>query len=208
MCGLRRAQHAALITTLCSSATLAFAQGAPEPAPREANGFYVRMSAGFGVNHLSIDRGSETTQARVPGLALDFSLGALLSRHFAVGGMMFLDTGSLDLDDADPFFESGDGASVSTFGATAAVFPFTGLGLHVGTAFGYTLLNVSLDESARQSVAADGVGGAVWLGYDARFLREWSLGSVVRASAGRTSDGDDFVVSSRAIAVLLTAVYR
>ncbi len=195
-----------MLTTLCLSTNIALADGPREaPAP---NRFFVRMSAGFGVTDLNIDRDGETTHARVPGLALDFSLGAALGRHVAVGGIMFLDTGSLDLEGADPFFESGDGASVSTFGATAALFPFTELGLHVGTAFGYTLLNVSLDESARESVSADGIGGAVWLGYDARLLREWSIGSVVRASAGRTSDGDDFVVTSRGIAVLFSAVYQ
>jgi hypothetical protein len=196
---------------LLSSTPGAFAQSEPEAAALpNRNGLFVRMSTGFGVSELNIDRGAVTTEARIPGLALDFSLGILAWRRLAVGGVMLLDAGSLDLEDADPFFENGDGASVSTFGVTAAVYPFEGAGLHLGTAFGYSLLNVSLDESERQrkSVRADGVGGALWLGYDARFLKEWSIGSVLRASAGRTSDGDDFVVTTRAVAVLLTAVYQ
>ncbi|HEY6557910.1 MAG TPA: hypothetical protein VI072_11585 [Polyangiaceae bacterium] len=197
-----------MLAILLSSTPAAFAQSEPETALPNRNGFFVRMSTGFGVSELNIDRGAVTTEARIPGLALDFSLGILAWRRLAVGGVMLLDAGSLSLEDADPFFEDGDGASISTFGVTAAVYPFEGAGLHLGTAFGYSLLNVSLDESERESVRADGVGGALWLGYDARFLKEWSIGSVLRASAGRTSDGDDFVVTTRAIAVLLTAVYQ
>ena len=174
---------------------------------RDRNGFFVRMSAGFGVTHLDIERGLTSTSARVPGLALDFSLGIKAWRRLAIGGIMLLDTGALDLNDRDPFFDSGAGASVSTFGATAAVFPIPDAGLQLGGGFGYALLNVALDESARESAAASGVGGAFWLGYDARFLDEWSVGSVLRVSAGRMSDGDDFVVTTRAVAVLLTALY-
>jgi hypothetical protein len=179
------------------------AAAAPEP-----NRFFVRMSAGFGVSELNIDRESETTEARVPGLALDFSIGVLAWRRLALGGIMQIDTGSIDLRDSDPFFESGAGASVSTFGASAAVFPFAETGLNVGTAFGYSLLRVSLDDGGTESVGADGVGGALWVGYDAKILDEWSIGSVLRASAGRLSDGDDFVITRSGLAVLFTAVYE
>lgn len=185
------------------------------PAPSGENrsyhyhdGFYLRVGLNYGPGWGGLSLGEDDqTQVDYFGGLLDFNLliGGTPSPGFAVGGGLVLGSFLQPNMDSD-----GDEVATSNVGYLL-VGPFVdghfapNGGWHAGALAGLAGLGES--PHAERSL---GLGGSVWLGYDAWVGSDWALGGNLRFAAAATSGSEplDFSASALAISLGFSALYH
>ncbi|HMJ11336.1 MAG TPA: hypothetical protein VK524_08000, partial [Polyangiaceae bacterium] len=102
-------------------------------------------------------------------------------------------------------------------------FPDPTGGFHVGGAIGVASLNGTFEDEDFEDEEPDpdrigeedggtgGIGGSVWVGYDAWIAPDWSLGGMLRFSGAVTSSNADELeqrANTKSFAILFTALYH
>jgi hypothetical protein len=148
-------------------------------------------------------------------------IGGSPARGLAIGGGLWGQGASepeTDPENADSY-ESLDFGMVGVF---IDGFPDPTGGFHVGGAVGIAGFNGEFeDEPAEDEERPErigdkdggtaGIGGSVWVGYDAWIAPEWSLGGMLRFTGAVTSSNADDLeqrANTRAFAILFTALYH
>jgi hypothetical protein len=187
----------------------------PPPAPLQPrtrhfhDGFYLRLSGGFGALGVSSDAGTygETTVAG-EGFALDLLLGGTPSPGLVIGGGLLLQ------DAFQPRYkgaatDENDALLFTLFGPMIDVFPSPSSGFHFGALLGLASLGVTDDKDNNSG----GLGLSLWTGYMWWASSEWSIGGLVRFSGARTarslSEPDvDIDDTTRSLAIMFSAAYH
>lgn len=189
----------------------------PPPPPVERtyhthDGFYLRLSLGgaWGSTSQSFASGSGDTLSGAGG-ALDVMVGGTPARGLVLGGAL------LGNSLLDPSYDVNGMSTASNanlgFGMLAAfidAFPNPHNGFHLGGGFGPALVRLGA-RSSSNSTSTEGVGGTLWLGYDAWIAPQWSLGGMLRFAEARTSGGTGALGQTdvtRSIVILFTALYH
>jgi hypothetical protein len=198
-----------------------------EPRNRHYHdGFYLRISAGFGGawtsskvtsgDFSSTDR--PKSEVSGSGASFDFMMGGTPAPGLVVGGgILFQETFSPSVPQPEgtsvPGFDPGTLSSLPflMIGPMVDAFPNPSYGFHFGGLLG--LAQMGLKDN--QGNSSGGVGIAAWLGYMWWTSSQWSIGGLVRGSAawtGRTvgPEGNQFDVAdnSRTVNVMFSAAYH
>lgn len=186
----------------------------PESAPSDRlhDGFYWRMSAGFGSVATRFDD-KDPSGKKIEGSGetggFELMAGGSPVPGLAVGGALLGEGGT-------PSLKRGTGRarerSVTTgmIGPFIDGFPLPRKGFHLGAMVGLgTVLVDDQSDTLRNTI---GGGGAVWIGYDFWIAKQWSLGPLLRFSGTLTQagnqDGRDLTTSTGSVDLLFTALYH
>lgn len=143
-------------------------------------GFYLRTSVGFGFYKSSFTdnkRGDLEYSDDGGSLSLDLLIGGSPAPGVALGGGLLL----------DPQFGKEGGVS-ALIGPFIDGFPDVNKGWHLGGAIGLGVQSFQ-NPGANERQRANGIGGALWVGYDFWVAGEWAIGPQVRVLGMRTNDG-------------------
>ncbi len=190
----------------------------PAPPPPVArtdklhDGFYLRMNLGFGSQSTTIGNGSPypNLKATRPTLAIDFLAGGAPSPGIIIGGALLLDSLSSTTFKADDGYSAKASVSLLTLGPFIDGYPNPRGGFHLGGTVGLSSARLANDPNIPTNKAL-GFGLAAWLGYDWWVADQWSVGGLLRFSGAHTSrniDSTDISVDTRAITLMLSAVYQ
>lgn len=143
------------------------------------DGFYLRLSVGFGGLGVSSNGGGVNSTASGWGGAIDFLVGGTPAPGLVVGGGVLLQEAF-----SPSYSERGPSGPVGfgMLGPMIDAFPNPAGGFHVGGLVG--LSRVGLDDA--HGNASGGLGLSVWAGYMWWASSDWSLGGLVRLSAARS----------------------
>ncbi len=141
------------------------------------DGFYLRETASLGYATI-VSTGSVSPSRSGGTFSVSGAIGGTLAPGFVVGGILGVSlAGAFQSPHLGPFIDW---------------YPTAAGGWHTGLAVEARLLTTSL---AGQSLIGVGPSATLFAGYDWWFLRQWSLGLLVSASAGPTEtmhhDGGD-----------------
>jgi len=178
-------------------------------------GFYLRMSVGFGDYRASFSDGNHSNQdfsEHGANMALDLLIGGSPSPGVSIGGALLL----------DPLFGANydrDGQGLGSHGGYSTLigpfidgFPDPVKGWHLGGMLGLAALSFeNVNETGGKTATAGGLGGAAWFGYDFWVGSEWSIGPQLRLMGMRTSndqDGHDISAWSRSFTIGISGVYN
>ena len=175
----------------------------PPPRGRVHDGFYLRMSLGFGGQQTSVepDEASDDApsfDADGRGFGLDFMIGGSPIDGLAIGGALLL-SGSSDgvVEIAGASDVELDGYSFTHLGVFVDAFPNPQGGFHFGGSIGIDAVTFDEDsDTDEDDLTFSGAGLHVFGGYDAWISKEWSLGGLVRLMGSITHNDD--VVSREA----------
>ena len=200
-----------------STPMIQLAAQAPPPAPVVArtdkthDGFYARLNLGFGSQSTKIDDGTPLDNFSGSGgtLDVDVLVGGAPSPGIILGGALLLESLPSTTFRADPY-SLKTSLTLATLGPFIDGYPNPRGGFHLGGTLGLTSARLSSDPNLPYNKAF-GFGLAAWLGYDWWVADQWSLGGLLQFSGARTThheNSTDMAVDTRAIALLLTAVYQ
>ncbi len=168
---------------------------------RMHDGFYARFNLGFNLGSAfvqtdSLERPNYTVGGG--GLAVDILIGGTPSPGLVLGGGLLLQNSVTEDVEIDGGGSSPSGSStLALIGPFVDGFPVANKGLHFGGLLGLASARTTRQDGTDEFDGA-GVGLAVWLGHDFWVADEWSLGALLRFSAGLTGqtdgEGDDEVV--------------
>ncbi|HEX7672351.1 MAG TPA: hypothetical protein VF395_22305 [Polyangiaceae bacterium] len=180
-----------------------------EPRSRHYHdGFYLRLSVGFGGLGVSSNGGGTSSTTSGWGGAIDVLAGGTPAPGLVVGGGVLLQEAF-----SPSFSERGHSGPVGLgmLGPMIDAFPNPAGGFHVGGLVG--LSRVGLDDA--HGNASGGLGLSVWAGYMWWASSQWSLGGLVRLSAarsGRTLGADpaqyDVADTTRAATFMVSTAFH
>jgi hypothetical protein len=194
----------------------------PRRGYRVHDGFYLRMSIGGGylVSKVTYDDSSIPDRTLSGGGgALELMIGGSPARGLAIGGGLWGQNASEPKTDPDSA-ESYENLDFSMLGVFVDGFPDPTGGFHVGGAVGIAGLNGAFEDDdfdpdpdriGEEDGGTGGIGGSVWVGYDAWIAPEWSLGGMLRLSGAVTSSNAEDLeqrANTRSFAILFTALYH
>jgi hypothetical protein len=179
---------------------------AEAPGAHEHDGFYLRVTQGFGFTSLSGTGTSGSTNVSGGGAALSLLIGGTPARGVVIGGGLHgaTATGSLD---GGPLANSSVDGSTFTLGPFVDYFFDPKDGWHVGLLAGLGSAGISAGPVSESSVAFE---GTLFGGYDAWIGPQWSLGVLGAASAGtpgalKDGNGNDTGYRATPLAVSIEA---
>ena len=185
------------------------------------DGFYLRLSAGFGYLHVStsVKDNDSTSSLSGSGGAFDVLVGGTPAPGLVIGGGLLLQeafdpgttvrvrSGSLN----GLASGSNGGVNFAMIGPMIDAFPVPTGGFHFGGLLG--LAEVGLRDN--QDNVSGGLGLSLWAGYMWWVSSQWSLGLEARYSAawtsrkiGATSNQFDATDTSQGIAIMFSAAYH
>jgi hypothetical protein len=174
------------------------------------DGFYLRANIGLGAYGVRYD---DDVNAGGASLAFDLMIGGSPSPGFVLGGALFSDFNrNLSVRQGDR--DIGE-ATVGTglIGPFVDGFPNSKGGWHLGGMIGLATVRTE-DLPGSDEVRTDqGVGGAVFGGYDAWVADEFAVGGLLRFSAAVARSEDDQTgrkldSTSTALTLMFTALYH
>lgn len=170
-------------------ATIHVAQPPPPPLePRTRlyhDGFYLRLSTGFGYQGASSSVGDSHVSTHGAGFALDIMMGGTPATGVVVGGGLLFQTavspGQTIEGPIAPGLDAypGGGVGLGLFGPFIDVFPNPTGGFHLGAEVGFAGLGLKGNDDKLSA----GGGGSIWVGYMGWMSSQWSLGGLVRGTA-------------------------
>ena len=174
------------------------------------NGFYARVSAGFGSLSATFDDDVPSTQALKGsggGLSMDLMIGGSPSPGVAIGGALLAE-GSAAVEFERAGFKEDRSLTVAIVGPFIDGFPAPHRGWHLGGLLGFA--HVAIEDSRNDGVSkTNGFGGAFWLGHDFWVADEWSVGPLLRFSGALTQGRErDVRASTFAVTLLFTGLYH
>jgi hypothetical protein len=175
------------------------------------DGFYVRVSLGFGTQWTTIDdrRARPNYSAKNSALIADLLVGGAPSPGVVFGGALLLDnlpSTEFKLDGNT----AKTGLSLITVGPFIDGYPNPRGGFHSGGMLGASAAHLT-GNTYFPAENTLGVGLATWLGYDCWVADQWSVGGLLRFAGARVighKNSSDVEVYTRSIALLLTAAYQ
>jgi len=190
---------------------------APAPAPVVArtdkmhDGFYVRMSFGFGSQSTTIDDGAPAPNFTATDATLVFNglVGGAPAPGVILGGSLALDSLPSTTFEADAY-RAKTGASLLSIGPFIDGYPNPRGGFHLGGTIGPSFARLT-SNTGFAGTKAKGISLAAWLGYDWWVADQWSLGGLLRLSGANnwsSNTSPDLAINMRSIALLFTAVYQ
>ena len=190
---------------------------APPPAPLVArtdkvhDGFYVRMSFGFGSQSTTIDDGAPAPNFTATDATLVFNglVGGAPAPGVILGGSLALDSLPSTTFEADAD-RAKTGATLFSIGPFIDGYPNPRGGFHVGGTIGPSFARLS-SNTGFAGTKSSGISLAAWSGYDWWVADQWSVGGLLRLSGANnwsSSTSPDFAINMRSIALLFTAVYQ
>ncbi len=200
-----------------SPPSLRLAEQAPAPAPvvprteKMHDGFYVRVSLGFGTQWTTIDDSTprRNFSAKETSMVADLLVGGAPSPGIILGGALLLDSLPSTRFEADGT-AAKTGLSLATVGPFIDGYPNSRGGFHSGGMLGASAAHLT-GNNYFAAENAYGFGLATWLGYDCWVADQWSVGGLLRFAGAHVfnrNDSSDVGVYARSIALLLTAVYQ
>jgi hypothetical protein len=170
-------------------ATIHVAQPPPPPLePRTRlyhDGFYLRLSTGFGYQGASSSVGDSHVSTHGAGFALDIMMGGTPATGVVVGGGLLFQTavspGQTIEGPPFPGLEAypGGGVGLGLLGPFIDVFPNPTGGFHLGAELGLAGLGLKGNDDKLSA----GGGGSIWVGYMDWMSSQWSLGGLIRGTA-------------------------
>ena len=188
-------------------------QEGPQRSFHTLDGFYVRGSLGFSALSASFDDASSPAQnldASGTGFGIDLLVGGSPTPGLAIGGGLISNL----LFSAD--FERGNRPEPDrdmrwlSVGVFVDGFPDPHGGWHLGGFLGLASLGLSQGQTPLVQ-NTDGIGGAVWFGYDEWVAPDWSMGGLLRAAFANTSgeqDGLSVGASSASLTLMFSTLYH
>jgi hypothetical protein len=187
------------------------------------DGFYLRLSAGFGGqwSASSTDKSNATATVAGSGGAFDILMGGTPAPGLVVGGGLILQEAmspSVEVKTgtggtASPGLDGGTSAALGfgMLGPMIDAFPNPNGGFHFGGLLGVASIGLK-GQNGNQST---GGGLSAWGGYMWWVSSQWSLGGLLRFSAARTSRklGDqpneiDVTDATQALTFMLSTAYH
>ena len=194
--------RAALVSPLVCALSLAIvsAAGSALAAPRQHDGFYLRLGAGGGYARGTLATAADS-DSNAANVATELAVGWTLRPGLVLG------LGTFPMVAPKPDYDAVDagGQHVSGTGPFAAYYfdPAGGLHAQAGLLFaaGY------LDGGDRDGQVGFGYGAMGGIGYDRFIADEWSLGGLVRLTAYRLNGVEDNI-RLFSTSLLLTATFQ
>lgn len=187
----------------------------PKPGARLHDGFYLRMSLGFGAG--SSTQNYSTTEVKYSGAAMMFDLmiGGSPLPGFVLGGALVghrILNPNIKINGGD-FGTAGDNESLdlSTLGLFTAIYPDPKSGFNIHALVGYSTISFQTENtrSTQNPVGLSVMGG---VGYDFWVGDQWSLGPDLRFAYANTSydegNGIENKVSMFVPTLSFTATYH
>jgi hypothetical protein len=173
--------------------------GASRSQPHRHDGFYLRLSTGFGPYNESISRPGQDPHTSITGIATtgDFAIGGSPRPGLVLGGAIW-STSVLAADartDAGEVVPSSAGqrSSYSVFGPWLDYYFNPRGGLHMPASLGFDVVRGLDTQGARFSRdnTAVGAGLLIGLGYEWWVSDEWSVGILGRLAGVVATSADD-----------------
>jgi len=167
--------------------------------PHRHDGFYLRLSTGFGPYNESISQKGQNPHTTVTGIATvgDFAIGGSLRPGFVLGGAIW-STSVLAADARTDAGEvvppsAGQRSSYSVIGPWMDYYFNPRGGLHMPVSCGFAVVRGLDAEGVRfnQDNTAFGAGFLVGLGYEWWVSDEWSVGVLGRLAGIVATNKDD-----------------
>lgn len=192
------------------------AMQAPAPPPvvkrtdKTHDGFYVRISFGFGSQSTTLDDGTPYPNYDSTAGALVFNglVGGAPAPGVIIGGSLALDSLPSTTFSTDGY-EAKTGLNLVSVGPFIDGYPDSRGGFHLGGTVGPSIAKLTTNPGFGTKSA--GVGLAAWLGYDWWVADQWSVGGLLRFSGANTWSSGSAPkpgIDVRSISLLLTAVYQ
>lgn len=179
------------------------------------DGFYLRMTVGFGDYRASYTDNVRTNQnygGHGQSMALDLLIGGSPSPGVSIGGGLMVDP-LFGVDyDRNGFGMGSHGGTSALIGPFIDGFPDASRGWHLGALVGVggqTFQNVNASGSKYST--ARGFGGAAWFGYDFWVAGEWAVGPELRLMGQRSGDsksGEDISAWSRSFTIGVSGLFN
>jgi len=194
---------------------------APRSLPHRHDGFYLRLSTGFGPYNEAISRSGEQAHTTVSGVATtgDFAIGGSVRPGLVFGGAGW--TSSVLVADARTDAgqiappSAGQRSSYSVVGPWMDCYFNPNGGLHMPASLGFAVVRGLDAEGARWNGdnTAFGAGFLIGLGYEWWVADEWSIGILGRltgiVATSKDDNGQRWVHAiGSAPSVLFTATYN
>ncbi|HEY4157227.1 MAG TPA: hypothetical protein VGM29_03985 [Polyangiaceae bacterium] len=179
------------------------------------DGFYLRMSVGFGdfrSSYTDNNRQNANYSGRGNSMSLDLLVGGSPSPGISIGGGLLV----------DPLFGvdyQRNGLGVGSHGGTSVLvgpffdgFPDASRGWHLGGLIGVGAQSYqNVNTTGSKSSTARGLGGAAWFGYDFWVAGEWAVGPELRLMGQRSNDtrsGEDVSAWARSFTLGVSGVFN
>lgn len=187
-----------------------------EPAPSVPrtyhmhDGFYARMSVGFGWLGATFDDG-DVSGVDLKGSGVSLSFDAMIGHAVTPGvivGVDFIGEASASVQFERGALDQDRSVSLFIVGPFLDAYFQPNAGWHLGGTVGFAHANT--EDNLDGSVPTNGVGGAFWVGHDFWTAENWSFGPLLRLS-GSYGEGSRFEAvnaSSFAVTALVTGVYN
>jgi hypothetical protein len=173
-------------------ATIHVAQPPPPPLePRTRlyhDGFYLRLSTGFGYQGVSSSAGDSNVSTNGAGFALDIMIGGTPANGVVIGGGILGQTAVSPGQSSEGPAASGlashpgGGVGLVVIGPFVDVFPNPTGGFHLGAELGIAGIGLK----GNNDTLSGGFGGSMWVGYMGWMSSQWSLGGLVRGTGAGT----------------------
>jgi hypothetical protein len=178
------------------------------PPPGEHEGFYLRMALGTGTATVKLkDAPAGLDYAIEQAGGLDVMVGGTPRRGIAVGGGLW----ARGFSTREWRGENRAEGSAILFGVGPFIdyFPDPDGGFHVGGTVGIGGLQIDAEPfSSDEDRMANGTAAGVWVGYDFRVYRQWSLGVDARYLGVRAKHPeDDWKGTGDCFGLSLTGLY-
>jgi hypothetical protein len=175
------------------------------------DGFYMRLSLGFGSQSTKIDNGTLLPNFTADGgtLNVDLLAGGAPSPGVVLGGALLFE-GLASTTFSPDVYAVKSSVALWTIGPFIDGYPDPRGGFHLGGTIGLSSARLTQNPSFSTNKTG-GFGLAAWLGYDWWVADQWSVGGLLRLSGAHTTGREnsiDMSVDTRAIALMLTAVYQ
>ena len=186
-----------------------------QPGARLHDGFYLRLSLGFGAGSATQDYSSSEIKYSGTAMMFDIMIGGSPMPGFVLGGALVshrIMSPSIKLNGTDMGSADSDASlDMSTIGLFTAVYPDPSSGFNVHALVGYGVISAS-NGNARTTDNPAGLSLMGGVGYDFWVSEQWSLGPDVRVAYAKTSytegDGIEDKISMFVPTVSFTATYH
>jgi hypothetical protein len=175
------------------------------------DGFYVRMSFGFGSQSTTIDDGAPAPNFTATDATLVFNglVGGAPAPGVILGGSLALDSLPSTTFEADAD-RAKTGVTLFSLGPFIDGYPNPRGGFHLGGTIGPSFARLASNTGFAGNKAR-GISLAAWLGYDWWVADQWAVGGLLRLSGANnwsSNTSPDLGINTRSIALLFTVVYQ